>query len=65
MNNQDFAFDEIRGTRINQYGGSVDWHVDDDVLHVVHTSSDCTVTRRYYRLTRVEQKWVEVQGDGE
>jgi hypothetical protein len=47
----------VRGNKTTPNDVDVDWHVEDDILHVNASTEDA----RAYRLVPVEQAWVEVQ----
>jgi hypothetical protein len=61
----DWALPYVRGKNQTATGGTVEWDVEDGVLHVTaHSSDSYESDKTHYRLVPVEQAWVEVnRGD--
>jgi hypothetical protein len=58
----DWALQYVRGSCETDGGGTVEWDVEDGVLHVtVESASSFEGDKTHYRLVPVERSWVEVQ----
>lgn len=57
----DWALLYVRGSNETGSGGTVEWDVQDGVLHVTaHSGGSYESEKTHYRLVPVEQAWVEV-----